>query len=74
MQSSRDVEKLISSSNQGRNVGMIVDRIMDVHYGGKTREVTFDDLIEWPMWQTFVKMYSKFYTHYSVSQLTKMQY
>lgn len=61
IQSSGDVENLISrSSSQEKNVGKIVDKIMDEHYNGVSDQITFEDLMDWPMWRTFIKIYSKF--------------
>ena len=59
-QSTGDVESLISrSSSQEKNVGKIVDKIMAEHYNGISDQITFEDLMDWPMWQTFMKIFSK---------------
>ena len=60
MQSTGEVERLVSTTfSSGKNVAKIIDKIVDEHHNEKTGEVTFDDLINWPMWQTLISVYSK---------------
>ena len=58
VQSTGEVEKLVSTSS-GKNVAKIIDKIVDEHHKKKTGEVSLDDLINWPMWQTLIGIYSK---------------
>ena len=60
MQSSNAVEKMFYRSvHQKKNVGIIINKILDEHYPGEARNITFDELLGWDMWQTFIKILSK---------------
>ena len=62
MQSSNALEDLanqLHSVTKKRNVGRIIDKILDEHYPREARSVTLDDLLNWEMWQTFIKILSK---------------
>lgn len=60
VQSSNAIEQLVNQSiSQKANVGRIIDKILDEHYPGEARNVTLDELLNWEMWQTFIKILSK---------------
>lgn len=52
------MNKLITSS-QKENVGKIIDSILRRRYPGEVRDILFEELLDWDMWQTFIKIYSK---------------
>lgn len=60
MQSTEDVENLVSSSS-GKNFAKIIGKIMEEHHKEKTGEVSLDGLINWSMWPTLISIYSKYF-------------
>ena len=60
LQTSIDLEALAFSSNsEKRYVGRIVDEIMSRHYGKETDSISLDQLLDWEMWQTYIRIHSK---------------
>ncbi len=51
---------LFESSSQKRNVGKIIDKILERRYPEEVTEITFKELLNWNMWQTFIKIHSKY--------------
>lgn len=60
LQTSSDVEKLLSTTRK-RNVGTIINNILERRYPGNVEGIAFEELISWDMWQTFIKIQSKRY-------------
>ena len=57
------MERLISvSSRQSDNVGKIIDKVFNQHYPDGNYIITLDDLLNWDMWQIFIKIYDKLHT------------
>lgn len=50
---------LLVSPHQKRNVGKIINKILDRQYPGKVQGITFKELLNWDMWQSFIKICSK---------------
>jgi len=57
------LEKLFYNSNcKKSHIGQIFDKILGDHYSDyeSAKEITFDDLLNWDMWPTFIKIHSKY--------------
>lgn len=54
------MDRLFNSFSQKKNVGKIIGNILERHYPGDIGEISFEDLLTWDMWQTFIKIHSKY--------------
>lgn len=53
------MDQLVS---RGRgNVGKVMKKILEVHYPGEAKKITFEDLLKCDAWQTFLKIYGRLY-------------
>ena len=50
------MDKLVSGGR--KNIGRVVDKIIQRHYPevAKSKKLSFEDLITWHTWQTFLKI------------------
>ena len=56
------IEKLYFNSDHKKYVGKIIDEVLAQQYPNKAESISLEELLDWDMWQTFIKIHSTLFT------------